>query len=176
LFASSIEEAGDRGAGLQNALAELGNPLIPAVVITRELVGRERMSLAEAVRAVLSAPCRWRQASRWDLRYNHLRAFERTMRSYGLELRRAWPARLADAPIAARVREAFEGNTPEIALEILAPLAEDPNPRLSAEPGLEAVVDVSEGRLELLYLAVQRARADPAGIVDAAAAAAATAS
>jgi Nucleotidyl transferase AbiEii toxin, Type IV TA system len=172
-LALSIEEAAeetdDRGAGLQQALADLRNPLIPAVVITRELVGRERMSLAEAVRAVLSAPSRWRRAVRWDTAYNHLWAFERTMRAYGLELRQPWPAHLADSPIAALVREAFEENRPEVALEILAPLADDPDPRLCAEPVLRAVVDLSEGRLELLYLAVQRARADPDGIIDAAA-------
>ena len=174
-LASSIEEAAeetaDRSAGLQEALADLRNPLIPSVVITRELVGRERMSLAEAVRAVLSAPRRRREADRWDITYNHLWAFERTMRSYGLELRRPWPARLADSPIVERVREAFEEQTPEIALEILAPLADDPDPRLHAEPVLQAVVEVSEDRLELLYLAVQRARTDPAGIVAEAAAA-----
>lgn len=174
-FAPSIEEAAeetdDRGAGLQEALADLGNPFIAAVVITRELVGRERMSLADAVRAVLSAPRRWNQAVRRKVTYNHLWSFERTMRAYGLELRRPWPEQLADSPIAARVREAFGEPMPEIALEILAPLVDDPDPRLRAEPVLRAVVDVSEGRLELLYLAVQRARTDPAGIIGAAAAA-----
>jgi hypothetical protein len=55
----------DRGEELQQLLLEHGIELATAVVITRELVGRERMSVAEAVRVVLAAPGRADEGARY---------------------------------------------------------------------------------------------------------------
>jgi hypothetical protein len=111
--------------------------------------------VADAVRAVLTAPGR---ADAEGGRYDQFWALERAVRAYGLDLRTPWPERLADSPVVAQVKSVFDPFSAQSALEILAPLATDPDPRLSSEKALSAVVAESEGRLDRLHCAVQRAR------------------
>ena len=164
LVAQIADETDDRGDRLQELLVEKRIGARFAVVITRELVGREQMSIAEAVRTVLSVPRRFDpdQSS-----YDHLWALEKAARTYGLELRQPWPAHLAASPVAAQVHVVFPSHIAESALEILAPLATDPDPRISADPVLRAVVKLSAGRLDLLHYAIQQARTDPSKTVEA---------
>jgi hypothetical protein len=96
--------------------------------------------------------------------YDDLWALEKTARSFGLELRGTWPAHLAESRVAEQVRATFPHHIADSALEILAVPATDPDPRVSAEPVLSAVVKRSMGRLDLLHCAIQQARTDPDAI------------
>ena len=149
----------DRGDGLQDVLISRHVPAAPAIVVTRELVGRDRMSLAEALRAVVGFERRWDTP---EPLYAHIHGLEQAARAYGIELRRPWPEHLAAPSLVAEVRASFgysrhgQGH----ALEVLAPLAEDPDPTRSAEPVLRAVLARADGRIDRLHCAVQRAFAD----------------
>ncbi|HTJ66365.1 MAG TPA: nucleotidyl transferase AbiEii/AbiGii toxin family protein [Actinospica sp.] len=162
LVAQFAELTDDRGDELQRTLLRRKTPLPMAVLFTRELVGRERMSVAEAIRAVLTTPGRADEKTS----YAEYWALERATRAYGVEIHKAWPDHLADAPILAQVNAAYPNNsTYDVALKILAPLATDPDPRLSDERVLSAVIKQSKGRLPLLHYAIQSARAAAAGTV-----------
>lgn len=162
LTARIAAATGDRGEGLQRTLLLEGVKPALAVVITRELVGRVRMSVAEAVRVVLSHPGRWDAAAS---HYGHLWQLEKAAHAYGLDLRMPWPEHLADTRIVAQVEKAFGRRSTDSALEILAPLATDPDPHLSDAAVLSAVVELGAGRLDLLHYAVQRARSGPDEII-----------
>ena len=155
LIARIAAAAVDHGDELQQLLLRGAVRLPAAVVITRELVGRERMSVSDAVRTVLSTPGR---AAAERGRYDQFWALEKAARAYGLELRAPWPEHLADSPVVALVKSAFDRWSADTALEILAPLAADPDPRLSSERALSAVVEKSGRSLARLHCAVQRAR------------------
>jgi len=94
---------------------------------------------------------------------------EKAAHAHGLDLRMPWPEHPADTRIVAQVKKAFGRPGADSALEILAPLATDPDPRLSdaavLSAVLSAVVELGDRRLDLLHYAVQRARSDPDEII-----------
>ncbi|HET9168619.1 MAG TPA: nucleotidyl transferase AbiEii/AbiGii toxin family protein [Actinospica sp.] len=154
LIAQIAAETDDRGGRLQQVLVDRHLKLSTAIVVTRELVGRDEMTAADAVRTVLSVPARAAAGQQSD-RYWPM---ERAARAYGVELRAPWPKHLADAPVVAVVRAEFHDFMVSDALEILAPLATDPDPRFADGAVLAEVVRASKGDLTLLHCAVQRAR------------------
>lgn len=146
----------DRGDGLQELLVSRHIAAAPAIVVTRELVGRDRMSLVEALRAVVGFERHWDTP---EPLFAQVYGLEQAAQAYGLELRRPWPAHLAESSLVAEVRSSFMFND-DHALEVLAPLATDADPTRSAEPVLRAAVARADGRIDRLHCAVQRAFGD----------------